>query len=104
MIFFKKVKMIDFLNDNIKLNFARETPKDKRTQCKEMSETLFKMFINISGCNLLTRFRYEFRCEGHGMLDALGCSNLRTMEIRCMENALDELILTGCRQIQVRAC
>jgi len=61
-------------------------------------------FINISGCNLLTRFRYEFRCEGHGMLDALGCSNLRTMEIRCMENALDELILTGCRQIQVRAC
>ena len=37
MIFFKKVKIIDFLNDNIKLNFAREIPKDKRTQGKAMS-------------------------------------------------------------------
>ena len=53
MIFFKKVKIIDFLNDNIKLNFAREIPKDKRTQGKAMSETLFKIFINISGCIIL---------------------------------------------------
>ena len=49
MIFFKKVKIIDFLNDNIKLNFAREIPKDKSTQGRVMSETLFNIFINISG-------------------------------------------------------
>ena len=58
--------------------------------------------INISGCNLLTRFRYEFRCEEHGMLDALGCSNLRSLEIRCMEKALDHVVLTGCSQLRVR--
>jgi hypothetical protein len=58
--------------------------------------------INISGCNLLTRFRYEFGCEEHGMLDALGCSNLRSLEIRCMEKALDQVILIGCSQLRVR--
>ena len=34
--FFKKVKIIDFLNDNNKLNLVNENPKDRRTHGRQM--------------------------------------------------------------------
>ena len=49
MIFFKKVKIIDFLNDNFKLKLAREKPKERSTHGKAKSETIFKIYINILG-------------------------------------------------------
>ena len=44
---------MDFLNDNSKLNFAKENPKERRTQGSATYETMFKIFINDIGCMIL---------------------------------------------------
>jgi len=56
IIFFKKVKIIDFFNDNSKLNLPKEIPKDKSTQGKARSDILFKYktddnaLLGLSAC------------------------------------------------------